>query len=70
VVGRSVGGNIAIEFASRYPEIPASIVLIDSVILPHQSFLDALQPLVEALKGSHYQAAWQQALLSMCLPAG
>jgi pimeloyl-ACP methyl ester carboxylesterase len=68
VVGHSMGGNVALEFAARYPEIPKSIVLIDSVILPHQSFLDALQPLVEALKGPHHQAAWQQALLSMCLP--
>jgi pimeloyl-ACP methyl ester carboxylesterase len=68
VVGHSMGGNVALEFAARYPDIPLSIVLIDSVILPHQSFLDALRPLGEALKGPHYRAAWQETLLSLCLP--
>ena len=38
VVGHSMGGNVALEFAARYPEIPASIVLVDSVILPRKSF--------------------------------
>jgi pimeloyl-ACP methyl ester carboxylesterase len=32
VVGHSMGGNVALELAARYPEIPASIVLIDSLI--------------------------------------
>jgi pimeloyl-ACP methyl ester carboxylesterase len=68
VVGHSMGGNVALELAARHPEIPASIVLIDSVILPHQSFLDALQPLAEALQGPDYLAACQQAMLSLCLP--
>jgi len=68
VVGHSMGGNVALEFAARYPQIPSSIVVIDSVILPHRSFLDALQPLAEALRGPDYQAALRHALLSMCLP--
>jgi pimeloyl-ACP methyl ester carboxylesterase len=42
VVGHSMGGNVALELAARYPEIPASIVLIDSAILPPQSMLNAL----------------------------
>jgi pimeloyl-ACP methyl ester carboxylesterase len=28
VIGHSMGGNVALELAARYPEIPASIVLI------------------------------------------
>jgi pimeloyl-ACP methyl ester carboxylesterase len=67
VVGHSMGGNVALELAARYPEIPASIVLIDSVILPRQSFLDALQPVGEALRGPDYQATYQQVILSTCL---
>ena len=46
VVGHSMGGNVALELAARYPEIPVSIVLIDSLILPRQSILDALQSMV------------------------
>jgi pimeloyl-ACP methyl ester carboxylesterase len=68
VVGHSMGGNVALELAARYPEIPASIVLIDSVILPHQSILDTLQSMVEALRGPDYRAAYQQGLLALCLP--
>jgi pimeloyl-ACP methyl ester carboxylesterase len=68
VVGHSMGGNVVLELAARYPEIPASVVLIDSVILPHQSILDALQPMVEALRGPDYRAAYQQVLLAICLP--
>jgi hypothetical protein len=43
-------------------------VLIDSLILPDQSFCDALQPVSKALPGPNYQAACQQTLLSLCLP--
>jgi pimeloyl-ACP methyl ester carboxylesterase len=68
VVGHSMGGNVALELAARHPQIPASIVLIDSVIFPHRSFLDALQPVVEALRGPGYVAACQRALLALCLP--
>src|SRR5262249_16283110 len=39
------------------------------VILPHQSFLDALQPLAEALRGPDYQAAYHRALLAICFTA-
>jgi pimeloyl-ACP methyl ester carboxylesterase len=67
VVGHSMGGNVALEFAARYPEIPGSIVLIDSVILPHHSLLASVQPLEEALQGPNYLAACQQALLALCL---
>jgi hypothetical protein len=57
-----------LELAARYPEIPASIVLIDSLVFPRQSILDALQSMVEALRGPDYQAVYQQAILSLCLP--
>lgn len=67
VVGHSMGGNVALELAARHPQTPASIVMIDSVILPDQLFVDALRPLAEALRGPDYLTASQQALLSLCL---
>src|ERR1700674_2423877 len=51
VVGHSMGGNVALELATRYPELLSSIVLIDSVVFPSQSFRDALQPVLQALGG-------------------
>jgi pimeloyl-ACP methyl ester carboxylesterase len=67
VVGHSMGGNVTLELAARYPEIPASIVMIDSVMLPPQAFVDALRPLGEGLRGQHYFELSRQLLLSLCL---
>ena len=58
----------ALELAARYPEIPGSIVLIDSLVFPRQSILDALQPMVGALRRPDYQAVYQRVILSLCLP--
>src|SRR5580698_5214002 len=68
VVGHSMGGNVALELAARYPELVSSIVLIDSVVFPPQSFRDALRPVLQALGGSDYAAVCRQAMLSTCLP--
>lgn len=68
VIGHSMGGNVALELAARYPDLPASILLVDSVILPSQDLIDSLQPLVDALRGLRYREAYRQALLALCLP--
>ena len=68
IVGHSMGGNVALELAARYPVIPSSVVMIDSVMLPPQALLDTLYPLIEASRESHYLAAYQQALSALCLP--
>src|SRR5262245_37537999 len=34
VVGHSMGGNISLELAARYPDFPMGIVMVDSPILP------------------------------------
>jgi pimeloyl-ACP methyl ester carboxylesterase len=67
LIGHSMGGNIALQFAGLCPDIPASIVLIDSVLFPAQLSLDSLQPLAEALQGPDYLTALRQALSSLCL---
>ena len=59
---------MALELAARYPEIPVAIVLIDSLILPRQSTLDALKSVEEALRGPDYRTVFQQMILSLCLP--
>ncbi len=68
VVGHSMGGNATLELAARYPELPAAIVMIDSLFLPSQAFLASLAPLVEAFQGSHYREVYQQGILGLCLP--
>jgi pimeloyl-ACP methyl ester carboxylesterase len=68
MVGHSMGGNVVLEFAARYPEVPSSIVMIDSCIFPPQALLATLQPATEALQGPNYLDACRQILSSMCLP--
>lgn len=67
MVGHSMGGNVVLEFAARYPEVPSSLVMIDSCIFPPRELLATLQPFAEALQGPNYLAAFQQLLSSMCL---
>ena len=33
IVGQSMGGNMALEIAARYPDLPAGLVLLDSGVL-------------------------------------
>jgi pimeloyl-ACP methyl ester carboxylesterase len=68
IVGHSMGGNVALEVAARYPNFPSSLVMIDSVMLPPQALLDTLHPMIKALQEPHYLAAYQQALSALCLP--
>ena len=65
VVGHSMGGNVALELAARYPGLPVAIAMIDSVILPSASFLDSIRPFGGALIGHDYLAALRQGLSSL-----
>jgi len=67
VVGHSMGGNAALELAARYPNLPAAIVLIDSVILPPPALIDALRPLGNGLRGPGYLEALHQAASGLFL---
>jgi pimeloyl-ACP methyl ester carboxylesterase len=68
IVGNSMGGNVALELAAHYPEIPASIMMIDSVVFPSRELREALQPAVEGLLGPDFVAFCQSILRSVCLP--
>jgi pimeloyl-ACP methyl ester carboxylesterase len=46
VVGHSMGGNVVLELAARYPGLLCSIVMIDSVMFTPQALLDTLPPSV------------------------
>lgn len=67
LVGHSMGGNVVLEFAARYPAVPASVVLIDSAVLPPQSLLDGLESVVAGLQGADFLTAYQRVLSSLCL---
>jgi pimeloyl-ACP methyl ester carboxylesterase len=61
IIGHSMGGNVALEFAARHPESLTAIMMIDSLIFPPPSFIESLAPLGEALRTTDYLSALQAA---------
>jgi pimeloyl-ACP methyl ester carboxylesterase len=60
VIGHSMGGNVVLKLAARYPGLPASIVLLDTVMLVPQPLLDPIRQLAQALKGPEYNSVVRQ----------
>jgi pimeloyl-ACP methyl ester carboxylesterase len=57
VVGHSMGGNVALELARRYPDVPVAIVLVDSAIVPPAGLIEAVEALAASLRGPGYREA-------------
>jgi pimeloyl-ACP methyl ester carboxylesterase len=69
VVGHSMGGNVALELAAKYPELLSSLVMIDSAVLPSQALLDTLSPHMDEIQtGPNYLDTYRKLLSSICLP--
>jgi pimeloyl-ACP methyl ester carboxylesterase len=54
-VGHSMGGNVALTLAVLHPEVPASILLIDSLLFPPLDMAATLKQVGEALKGPNFE---------------
>jgi pimeloyl-ACP methyl ester carboxylesterase len=57
VIGHSLGGLVALDFASAYPDRLAAAVLIDSPLLPHGDRAEVVRDLVAGLRGPDPDAA-------------
>ncbi|MFN8769988.1 MAG: alpha/beta fold hydrolase [Neisseriaceae bacterium] len=68
IVGSSMGGSIAIEIASSFPEIPMALVLLDSSLLYPQHFLATLHEVRNGLRQSNYIDVIKQIYHMGCLP--
>jgi pimeloyl-ACP methyl ester carboxylesterase len=64
IVGHSLGGMITLEVAGRHPDLASGIVIIDSMVLPPQRFLEAVAPHMAAqlMNGDHRAMARAQAV--------
>jgi pimeloyl-ACP methyl ester carboxylesterase len=69
IVGHSMGSNIALELAARYPELPAAIILLETVVFPLPGLKEnVLLPVEATLHGPAYREGIRQAIEGLFLP--
>jgi pimeloyl-ACP methyl ester carboxylesterase len=59
-----MGGNVALTLAALYPDVPASILLIDSLLFPPPDMAAMLKQIGEALKGPNFEEVRAQVQLT------
>jgi pimeloyl-ACP methyl ester carboxylesterase len=57
VIGHSMGGNVALALAALHPNLPASILMIDSLLFPPPEMMVMLKQIGHALKGPNFEEA-------------
>lgn len=67
VIGHSMGGIIGFDLASRYPDLPGAVVMIDSAIIPTQAAREAMPAFIETLRGPGGPDALRQTISSVFL---
>lgn len=57
LVGHSMGGIVAFDVATRYPDLPGAIVLLDAAVVLPPAARAGIPRFLEALRGPEYAAA-------------
>src|SRR6202453_648443 len=68
IVGQSMGGNMALEIAARYPDFPAGLVLPDSGVLFLASAGTVFAKYLEGLRGPNFADQVRKIVADSCLP--
>jgi len=68
IVGQSMGGNMALEIAARYPDFPAGLVLLDSGVLFPASAGTVFAGYLEGLRGADFASEVRKIVTDSCLP--
>jgi pimeloyl-ACP methyl ester carboxylesterase len=68
IVGQSMGGNMALELAARYPDFPAGLVLLDSGVLFPASAAAVFAGYLEGLRSPDCEAEARRIVADSCLP--
>lgn len=57
VIGHSMGGTVAFDFATRHPDLPGAVVMLDSSVIPTEASRRAIPAFVAALRGPQFREA-------------
>jgi pimeloyl-ACP methyl ester carboxylesterase len=68
IVGQSMGGNMALEIAARYPDFPAGLVLLDSGVLFPASAGIVFAGYLEGLMRPDFADEARKIVADSCLP--
>ncbi|MGY8661235.1 alpha/beta hydrolase [Bradyrhizobium sp. UFLA05-109] len=68
IVGQSMGGNMALEIAARYPDFPAGLVLLDSGVFFPASAGAVFTGYLEGLRGPSFADEVRKIVAESCLP--
>jgi pimeloyl-ACP methyl ester carboxylesterase len=60
VIGHSMGGIVAFDLASRYPDIPAAVAMLDAAIVLPQEARDAMPDFLSKLGGPDYKRVMRE----------
>jgi pimeloyl-ACP methyl ester carboxylesterase len=63
-----MGGSIALELAARYPDLPASIVLLNSFVFMPPVMLEMQRMVLNGLKGPDYIAVYRESTARLFIP--
>ena len=68
IVGQSMGGNMALEIAARYPDFPAGLVLLDSGVLFPESAGTVFAGYLKGLRSPDFENQARKIVADSCLP--
>jgi pimeloyl-ACP methyl ester carboxylesterase len=68
IVGQSMGGNMALEIAARYPDFPAGLVLLDSGVMFPASAGTVFAGYLAGLKRPDFADEARKIVADSCLP--
>lgn len=68
IVGQSMGGNMALELAARYPGFAAGLVLLDSGVLFPASAGAVFEGYLQGLRSPDFDAEVRRIVADSCLP--
>jgi pimeloyl-ACP methyl ester carboxylesterase len=60
IIGHSMGGIVAFDLATRYPDLPSAVVMLDAAVVLPSAARTAISRFLEQLRGPDYREVMRQ----------